>query len=261
MTASCRRRWKPSPMPRRRRADHRGDQQDRQGRRQSHPGEDRIAAARNPGRRHGRRDPGGRSFRHQGHQSRQAGRSDPAAGRNSRSQGQSRPRRRRRGDRGQARQGPRPGRHRAGAARHAESRRHRRGRLRMGPGAPAANDRGETVQSAGPSTPVEVLGLSARAGSGRRNGRGGIRSARPRSGGISRPQAPRSAPGHQSRARRWINCSRPAKPARSACCRWCSRPTCRVRRKRSRARWPSSAPTKSARRSCSPASAASPKAT
>ena len=45
--------------------------------------------------------------------------------------------RRRRGDRGQARQGPRARRHRAGAARHAESRRHRGRRFGMGPGAPA----------------------------------------------------------------------------------------------------------------------------
>ena len=56
------------------------------------------------------------------------------------------------------------------------------------------------------------------------------RSARPRSGGISRPQAPRSSARLVHRARRSINCSRPAKPAKSACCRWCSRPTCRVRR-------------------------------
>ena len=47
--------------------------------------------------------------------------------------------RRRRGDRGQARQGPRARRHRAGAARHAECGRHRGRRLRMGPRAPAAS--------------------------------------------------------------------------------------------------------------------------
>jgi hypothetical protein len=52
---------------------------------------------------------------------RQAARDDPAAGRSARPQGQPGPRRRRRGDRIQARQGPRPGRHGAGAARHAEA--------------------------------------------------------------------------------------------------------------------------------------------
>ena len=56
------------------------------------------------------------------------------------------------------------------------------------------NDRGETVKEAGPAMPIEVLGLSARRKPATKwwwwN-----RIARPRSGGISRPQAPRSAPG------------------------------------------------------------------
>ena len=130
------------------------------------------------------------------------------------------------------------------------------GRVRL-----LANERGETVQSRRTLHAHRSAGPVGAAGSRRRNGRGRERSARPRSGRISRPQAPRAAPGVHPRARRWISCSRPAKRAKSACCRWCSRPTCRVRRKPSRARWPSWRPTKSARRSCSPASAASPKAT
>ena len=83
------------------------------------------------------------------------------------------------------------------------------------------NDRGETVKEAGPSTPDRSAGPVGRAGSRRRNGGGGIRSPRPRSGGISRPQAPRSRARPRPPARPWTNCSRPAKPARRGCCRWC----------------------------------------
>ena len=74
---------------------------------------------------------------HEEDQSRQAARDDRAAGGNPRSQGQSRPPGRRHRDRGQARPRPRPGRDRAGAARHAEGRRHHRRRRRMGPRARA----------------------------------------------------------------------------------------------------------------------------
>ena len=78
-----------------------------------------------------------------------------------RPQGQSRPPGRRHGHRGAARQGPRPGRHRAGAARHAARRRHRRRRLAMGPRPRAASTtRAQTRHEAGPSMPVEVLGFS-----------------------------------------------------------------------------------------------------
>ena len=63
--------------------------------------------------------------------------SDHPAIRSARSEGQSEAPRRWRGDRGQARQGPRPGRDRAGSARHAEAGRHRRRRRRMGPRARA----------------------------------------------------------------------------------------------------------------------------
>ena len=91
------------------------------------------------------------------------------------------------------------------------------------------NERGETVESAGPVHAGRSAGPVGGAGSGRRIRRGGVRSARPRSHRIPRPQAPRDAPGGGRRARRSISCSRRAKPARSACCRWSSRPTCRVR--------------------------------
>ena len=63
-------------------------------------------------------------------QPRQAARGDPAPGRDPRAEGQSRPRRRRHGGRGQARQGPRPARDRARPARHAAGRRHVRRRRR-----------------------------------------------------------------------------------------------------------------------------------
>ena len=63
-------------------------------------------------------------------QPRQVARSDPAPGRNARTEGQPRPRRRGDRDRGQARQGPRPARHRARPARHAQGRRRVRRRRR-----------------------------------------------------------------------------------------------------------------------------------
>ena len=77
-------------------------------------------------------------------------------------------------------------------------RRHRRRRRRMGPRARAASTTAaRTSTKAGPSTPVEVLGLSAAAGSRRSLRRRRERSARPRSHRISRPQAPREAGGRR----------------------------------------------------------------
>ena len=55
--------------------------------------------------------------------------------------------------------------------------------------------------------------------------------------------------------------ARAAAKARSVCCRWSSRRTCRVRSKPFRARSTSSAPTKWRCRHCNPASAASPNPT
>ena len=67
---------------------------------------------------------------------------------------------RRHRDRGQARSRPRPGGDRADSARHAACRRHRGGRRRMGPRARAGVRHRRAGPSAGPSTPVEVLGFS-----------------------------------------------------------------------------------------------------
>ena len=97
----------------------------------------RTAAARNSGRIARRRSARGRSFGQREDQSRQAARHDRAAGGSPGAQGQSEPACRGHGDRGAARSRPRPGGDRAGAARHAQARRHRRRRLRMGPGARA----------------------------------------------------------------------------------------------------------------------------
>ena len=86
---------------------------------------------------------------------------DRPAGRNARPQGQSRPPGRRHRDRGQARSRPRPGRDRAGAARHAA-----RSATSSSPapnGAACARSSptpASTVDEAGPSMPVEVLGFS-----------------------------------------------------------------------------------------------------
>jgi hypothetical protein len=97
-------------------------------------------------------------FRRSSTQPRQAARRDPAAGRTARPEGQPRPHRRRCRDRGQARQGPRFGRHRAGSPARS-SRRHRRCRRPVGPCARAGQRPGEHVKEAGPALPVEILGL------------------------------------------------------------------------------------------------------
>ena len=121
-------------------------------------------------------------------------------------QGQSQAPRRRRGDRSQARQGPRPGRDRARAARHAEARRPRRRRRRMGPRARARQrprrDRGTGAARRAGRTSRSLR----RAGGRRRIRRRRIRSARPRSHRISRPQAPRDRVRRRSRASRSISC-------------------------------------------------------
>ena len=141
-----------------------------------------------------------------------------AAGRSSGPEGQSRSRRRRRGDRSQARQGPRPRRHRAGAARHPEGRRHRRGRRGMGQVRLLANERGETVKEAGPSTPIEVLGLSAAPEAGDEMV---VVESESRAREVAEYRARKRREQRQatSRARRWTSCSRPAKRASASCCR------------------------------------------
>jgi len=63
-------------------------------------------------------------------------------------------------DRGQARPRPRPGRDRAGSARHPAWRRHRGRRRRVGPCARARLRYRRDGDRAGPSTPVEVLGFN-----------------------------------------------------------------------------------------------------
>ena len=94
-------------------------------------------------------------------QSRPPRRGDSAAGRAARSESQSEPPGRgRRALRGQDRARPRGGRHRAHSARHIARRRHLCRGQRMGTGAGLVDDHGESQTAAGPSTPIEVLGLN-----------------------------------------------------------------------------------------------------
>ena len=86
---------------------------------------------------------------------------DRAAGRSARPQGQPRSRRRRHGHRGAARQGPRPGRDRAGAARHACASATSSSPARNGAAcARCSTTRASRVHEAGPSFPVEILGFT-----------------------------------------------------------------------------------------------------
>ena len=95
------------------------------------------------------------------HQPRQAARGDRAAGRTARPRRRSRPQRRGHGDRGAARPRPRPGRDRAGAARHAARSARSSSPARNGAAcARWSTTRARPVDEAPPSTPVEVLGFS-----------------------------------------------------------------------------------------------------
>uniref|UniRef100_A0A0N4ZEN4 Tr-type G domain-containing protein n=1 Tax=Parastrongyloides trichosuri TaxID=131310 RepID=A0A0N4ZEN4_PARTI len=100
-----------------------------------------------------------------------------------------------RGHRGQAGQGPRPGRDRAGQARHPASRRHRRGRFGLGQGARPA----ERAQRATAGSRSVGSGRDPRPGrgavAGRRLRRGGIRGPRPRTDGIPSAREAREDPG------------------------------------------------------------------
>ena len=100
---------------------------------------------------------------------------------------------RRHRDRSQARSRPRPGRDRADPARHAEDRRHRRCRRRMGPRSRAGQRQGRSGAEAGPSVPVEVLGFNGTPGCGRSPRRGRERGPRARSHLLSRASEARQA--------------------------------------------------------------------
>ena len=142
----------------------------------------------------GRRGARRRGLGHQEDQSRQARGSDPAAGRNPRSEGQSEPSRRGLGDRSQARTRPRSGRDRAGQARHPEGGRHLRRRRRMGPRARA--DRRPRRQR-----PIRSRSVDAGRGPGpQRHAAGGRRLRRRRERG-PRPRHRRLPATPQARAR------------------------------------------------------------
>ena len=137
-----------------RRADDRRDQQDRQARRQAAEGPRRSCSQHDVI----VEDMGGdvagrRSLGDQEDQSRQAARRNPAPGRTARAEGQSRPRRRRHRDRGQARQGPRSACDRARRARHAARRRRVRGRCVERQGPRAGRRQGQAGEGSRPIGP------------------------------------------------------------------------------------------------------------
>ena len=142
---------------------------------------------------------------------------DPAAGRSARPQGQSRPHGGRGDHRSQARPRPRPGGDRAGAARHAESRRHRGGGFRMGPRAPVA----ERPRRNRAKAPVRRCRWKCSAFRRRRkratNSPWWIPKRAPAKSPNTAAASAAKRARRRSRARRSTSCSRPAKPARSVC--------------------------------------------
>ncbi len=163
-----------------RRADHRGDQQDRQAGRRSAEGAHRIVAARGFRRIHGWRDTGSRGFGQDRPGARQAFGSDPPAVRNSRTQGQSRWAGRRHRHRSQARQGSWRRGDGSGAARHAFGWRHRRGRIGIGARQGSDQRQGRADQGSRPVHAGRGLGLQRRARCRRSLLGGRKRSACPR---------------------------------------------------------------------------------
>ncbi len=152
-------------------------------------------------------------------QPRQADRDHPAAGRDSRAQGQSKSAGAGHGDRGQARSRPRRGRHRADRAGHAQGRRDHRLRRPVGPGArPGRRSRPE--RRAGRAFGA---GRDPRA---RRRARGGRSAGRGRQRAARRARSPstasaRSAPraARPRRAARSRRCSASSRAARPRSCR------------------------------------------
>ena len=181
-------------------ADDRGDQQDRQVRRQPDTRAHRSAAARGAGRIDGRRRGRRGALGDQEDQHRQAARNDRAAGRNSRSQGQSGARRRRHRDRSQARPRPRSGRHRSHPARHAACRRHHRRRRGLGP-RPRAGQRHRAAGAGGRSFGSgRGAGLCRHAGGERPSRRGRNGSPRPRTDRLPGPPEARKERGARAPA-------------------------------------------------------------
>ena len=240
-------------------SDDRRDQQDRQAGRQARARAHRAAAARGAGRIARRRRRRRRGLRQEQDQSRPPARNDRAAGRYPRPQDQFGASGRRHRDRGQARSRPRSGRDRAGAARHAAGRRHHRGRRRNGP-RPRADLRSGRHRRRGRSLGAgRGARLQRTAGSRRPPRRGRERSPRPPDHELSR------AP--EARERRRLH-FRHARLARADDVAAQDRgpqgiPADHQGRRAGlagsdpRARWRSSAPTKSPPASCMPASAAS----
>ncbi len=188
-------------------ADHRRHQQDRQAGRRPEPRAQRAAEPRAGGRRAGRRRARRRSLGQDEDQSRQARAGHAAAGRSAGAEGQSRPHGARRRDRGQAGARPRHGRDPAGAEGHAQGRRHLVAGSEWGRVRALLDDRGRSVETAGPATPVEVLGLQGTPQAGDQFVVVENESPRPRDRGVPRPAPAPARRWRPPSAARWSRCS------------------------------------------------------
>ena len=122
------------------------------------------------------------------------------------------------------------------------------------------DDKGKQVKAAGPSVPVEVLGLSGVPSAG--DPLSVVENeARAREVAAYRAGADPDEAHHVRARRAWNRCSPRSRRSRRSSIRWWSRPIRKARSRRSSARSTRSRPPISARASCIRASAASPRAT
>ena len=191
-----------------RRADHRRGQQDRQARRQPGPRQAASCRPRPVPEEWGGDDRHGAGLGQEEAEPRAAARDGAARHRHRRAQGQPEAQRVGHRARGEARSRPRPGGDHPRPGRHAARRRHVIAGTIVGKVRALIDDRGRPIKTAGPSTPVEVLGLGGLPSAGRRvpgagrRGQGAADRALPPEPGEGAALGAEAAASRSSRCRR-----------------------------------------------------------